>query len=297
MMPITETVSNRNSQTEVRNGTKKIVNQIILMSTIVNLLYNTTNVQAATKEQITNNNSIMHRTSCRNQAYYELRVSCRQMEAQILAATVRIEMNGYHLVGRQRLNLTKGGKSHATVIGDRYLVTHNHYRYSLLEEAAADGEGYTGISLRAMDGKLILENVSLSIINVAYEDEEILVLELVDEQGKNLLENMGLRSAKALDWKSVNWEIGMEIAHIDWDGKTAHVDWVRVEKVTINGVVAYIEVDNYALKGSSGGGAYWNGYHIGNIWAHNLEKDGQTGEVTRLYTMIALNNLEVAELN
>ncbi len=273
-----------------------IVHLAILVSTIASLLYSTTNAQAATLEQNTKDNPIGQGTTCRNQLNYELRVICRQMEAQILAATVRIEMNGYHLVGGHRLSLTKGGKSHATVIGDRYLVTHNHFRYSLLEEATADGEGYTGISLRAMDGKLVLENASLSIINIAYEDEEILVLELVDEQGQNLLEKMGLRSAKTLDWKSVNWEIGMEIAHIDWDGEKAHIDWVQVEKVITDGV-AYIEVDSFAMKGSSGGGAYWNGYHIGNIWAHNLEKDNSTGEVTRLYTMIALNSREVSELD
>jgi len=273
-----------------------IINLAILISSVVNLLHSTNNVQVEAQEQNTKNNAIVQGTSCRNQTNYELRVSCRQMEAQILAATVRIEMNGYYLVGGQRLSLTKGGKSHATVIGDRYLVTHNHFRYSLLEEAAVDGEGYTGISLRTMDGKLVLENASLSIINIAYEDEEILVLELVDEQRQNLLEKMNLHSAKALDWESVDWEMGMEIAHIDWNGVKAHINWVQVEKVITDGVV-HIEVDSYAMKGSSGGGAYWNGYHIGNILAHNLEKDFTTGEVTRLYTMIALNDLDVAELN
>jgi hypothetical protein len=273
-----------------------IVSMAILAVTVAKLLSNTTNVQAAAQAQGANENDIVQGTSCRNQADYELRVTCRQIEAQILAATVRIEMSGYHLVGGQRLDLTKGGKSHATVIGGRYLVTHNHFRYSLLEEAAVDGEGYTGISLRTMDGKLVLENASLSIINIVYEDEETLVLELVGERGRNLLEKMNTRSAKALDWKSVNWEIGMEVAHIDWNGEAAHINWVQVEKVSTNGV-AHIEVDSYALKGSSGGGAYWNGYHIGNIWAHNLEKDSSTGQVTRLYTMIALNGLEIAELD
>jgi hypothetical protein len=59
----------------------------------------------------------------------------------------------------------------------------------------------------------------------------------------------------------------------------------------------HLQVGNYALKGASGGGAFWNGYHVGNVWAHNLEVDPVTGEVARLYTLIALNAESVAALN
>jgi len=89
----------------------------------------------------------------------------------------------------------------------------------------------------------------------------------------------------------------MELAHIDWNGEKAHVDWVLVEVVDTDSPEPHLQVTNYALKGASGGGAFWNGYHVGNVWAHNLEKDPTTGEVTRLYTLIALNSADLEDLD
>jgi hypothetical protein len=267
-----------------------------LTITITSLIGNTSGTETANLRQETQTQETHSQTTCIYQENYELRESCRQIEAQILASTVRIEMSGWHWVGGQQLSLNKGAKSHATLIGNRYLVTHNHYGYSLIEEATETQEGYTSISLRKMDGEVILEKASLSVIQIAYEVDEILVLEIVDEGGNNLLSNHGLVSAKVIDWSSANLQAGMEVAHIDWNGEIAHIDWVEIEEVVTESQTTHIQVDNYALKGSSGGGAYWNGYHIGNVWAHNLEKDSETGQVTRLYTLIALNTLEVSDM-
>lgn len=90
-----------------------IINLVILASSIVNLLHRTNHVREDAREQNNENNAIVQGASCRNQVYYELRVICRQMEAQILAATVRIEMNGYHIGNIWAHNLEKDHKTGA----------------------------------------------------------------------------------------------------------------------------------------------------------------------------------------
>ena len=275
---------------------KLFINLAILVSSIASLIGNTSGTETSILRQETQTQETHSQTTCIYQENYELRESCRQIETQILASTVRIEMSGWHWVGGHQLSLNNGAKSHATVIGNRYLVTHNHYGYSLNEEATVTQEGYTSISLRKMDGEVILEKASLSVIHIAYENDEILVLGIVNEVGNNLLSDQGLVSAKVIDWTSANLKEGMEVAHIDWNGEIAHIDWAQVEEVVIVGQTAQIQVGYYALKGSSGGGAYWDGYHIGNVWAHILKKDSETEQVTRLYTLIALNTLEVSAM-
>jgi len=219
-----------------------------------------------------------------------------EMEQQILASTVRIDMEGFVTFGGYRKPITNGSKSHATVMGGRYLVTHNHYKFSLTEVASPDGEGYTGLTLRKADGTTLLEHVPLANLVIVFEEAETLVLDLVDEAGNSLVEPLGLPSAKFLSGDEVPWEPGMELAQINWDEETAHVDWVKLEKVVTDQHVPLVEVDNFALKGASGGGLFWNGYHVGNTWARNLEKNSETGEVERLYTLVALNALEVVEI-
>ncbi len=76
---------------------------------------------------------------------------------------------------------------------------------------------------------------------------------------------------------------------------TAHVEWVTVDAVTLDGEVPQVQVSNFAESGASGGGAFWNGYHVGNNWARNMEKDTQTNEVTRLYTIVALNSAQLVD--
>jgi hypothetical protein len=272
----------------------QIINLALLLTILVSTLINPTKVLA---NETTQEQTRASETFCNTPRTYEQRVSCRHIEDQILATTIRIEMSGWHLVGGQRLEISKGGKSHATIVGGRYLVTHNHFGYSLTETAPMDGEGYTGISLRKMDGTLILDNAPLSIFSIIREDAQTLVLEFVDQNGRGLFDKLGLPSVKTISWRSVPWQEGMELAHIDWNGEKAHVNWVLVEAVITDGQEPHLQVTNYALKGASGGGAFWNGFHVGNVWAHNLEKDPTTGEVTRQYTLIALNSASVEDGN
>ncbi len=216
-----------------------------------------------------------------------------ELEQKILATTVRIEMQGWNKIGPTLQPITNGGKSHATIIAGRYLVTHNHFSADLTTLASPEEEGYTGITLRKADGSLLLDNAPLNSFTIVHEEQETLVLEFVDENGVGLFDALGQPSAKTIAWDAVPWQVDTELAHIDWDKDTAHVDWVTVDAVSLDGQVPHLQVSNFAQDGASGGGAFWNGYHVGNNWARNVEKDPQTNEVTRLYTLIALNSLEV----
>ena len=87
------------------------------------------------------------------------------------------------------------------------------------------------------------------------------------------------------------------LRQIDWNGKTAHVDWVIVDKLSLTGAVPQLQVNNFPKKGCSGGGVFLNGMHIGNNWAKNIEKDSSTDEITRRYSIIALNTNAVASFS
>lgn len=219
--------------------------------------------------------------------------ACAKVEAHIMATTLRIEMQGRETVGNHQKQVTRGNMSHATIMGGRYLVTHNHFSYSLATEAAPDEDGYTGITLRKTNGELLLDAAPMTAFTLVYEDPETLVLEFTDVNGNGLFDTLGLPSARFIDWGSVPWKEGMELAQLDWDGENAHVDWVRVEKVWSQVRVPTVEVSNFVMKGASGGGTFWNGYHVGNNWLRNVEENDETGQVERTFTMVALNSANV----
>ena len=64
----------------------------------------------------------------------------------------------------------------------RYLVTHNHFKFSLLETAAEGREGYLTISLHRTYGELILDRAPLSAFTIVHADPETLVLEFLSAQ-------------------------------------------------------------------------------------------------------------------
>jgi hypothetical protein len=235
--------------------------------------------------------------SCANPRGEEDRAACAEIEAQILASTVRIELLTWMSSdGQQKQLLTK---SHATILADRYLVTHNHFRHNLSNqvEVFGDESGYAAILLRDTNGRLLLEYDDLKVFTVVYQDEEILVLAFLDEHGKGLFEAANLPSAKFADRNVVALEEGDELAQIDWDGVTAHVDWVRVDHVIEFDDVPQIQVDNFPLKGSSGGGVFLDGVHVGINWMRNTKINQATGEVTGQYSTVALNSAIMLEVS
>jgi hypothetical protein len=172
----------------------------------------------------------------------------------------------------------------------RYLVTHNHYKFSLTETATDDKEGYIAISLRRADGTLILDHESLDVFTIVHADAQTLVFEFLTPQGGSLFSALGLPSANFIDWQAVNLQPGAELAQIDWDGEHAHVDWVQIDALQLDDSVPQLQVNNFARFSCSGGGIFWNGQHIGNNWARNIEENSATDEITRRYSIIALNS-------
>jgi hypothetical protein len=230
--------------------------------------------------------------SCIRPASYEVKILCANLEADNLAVTVRIEMHAqYNLQGS---SYTKIHPSHATILAGRYLVTHNHFKFRLNATALKGEEGYFAITLRRADGTLILDEAPLSAFKVVHQDPQTLVLEFLNAKGEGLFAAQGLPSADFINWQAITLQPGAELAQIDWNGKQAHVDWVQIDRLDLENSVPQLQVNNFARFGCSGGGVFWNGQHIGNNWARNIEEDSSTNEITRRYSIIALNSVAVA---
>ena len=233
--------------------------------------------------------------SCIRPASNEDRVLCKNLEAEILAVTVRIELHAqYDLQGNI---YTKVHPSHATIMAGRYLVTHNHFKFSLTETAASGEEGYLTISLRRADGTLFLDQAPLDAFKIVHADAQTLVLEFLTPQGNGLFSALDLPAANLVDWQTLNLRAGVELAQIDWNGERAHVDWVQVDAMQLDDTVPQLQVNNFARFGCSGGGIFWNGQHIGNNWARNIDENPATDEITRRYSIIALNSDFVESLS
>ena len=234
-------------------------------------------------------------TSCMRPTSYEMKIHCANLAAHhILAVTVRIEMHAqYNLQG---YTYTKVHPSHATIMAGRYLVTHNHFKFSLTETAANGEEGYISISLRRADGTLILDQAPLDAFTIVHADAQTLVLEFLNPQGIGVFSALGLPSANFANWQVINLQPDIELAQINWNGERAHVDWVQIDTMQLADSVPQLQVNNFARFGCSGGGIFWNGQHIGNNWARNVEENPATDEITRRYSIIALNSSAILDL-
>ncbi len=73
--------------------------------------------------------------------------------------------------------------------------------------------------------------------------------------------------------------IGSEIAVINWDGTpgSTQVNWGTVTsyRSSIDGV-AYLVHDVNGIPGRSGGGVFWNGMHVANIYGTATYPDGSS---------------------
>jgi hypothetical protein len=181
---------------------------------------------------------------------------------------------------------------HATVKAGRYLVTHNHTHIVSLSDRK-DGE-IVQLSVSTADGDLIWEG-PLAAISVALEDPETLVLDFGTHKDQGFLTTLGLPSVEFKAWESLSLSPGMEVAQIDWDGATAHVEWVVIEDVVMDNGTPRLELANSVIRGASGGGVFWKGYHIANNWSQATTYDANSGAVTRQYSVVALNSTAVVE--
>jgi hypothetical protein len=203
--------------------------------------------------------------------------ACEENARRILASTVRVEFHG-----------PSGGIGHATVVGGRYLITHNHYPIT----AAAlnnGGEGLvTAITVLKANGDTILLKASLAYFKVVIEEPEMLVLDFQLHSGVGFFDSLGVPSAEIADGGFALPQQGSVVAQVNWDYSTARVDWARVTAIHDEAGVPALELDNFVEQGASGGGVFYNGVHVGNNWSRVTDRLA-SGEVVRQYSVAALN--------
>ena len=218
----------------------------------------------------------------------EVRSHCREMEADVLATTVRMVMAVYvpDPEGEGSQYVT-GGVSHATIRNGRYLVTHNHF--GLSPQDLADGR-LSRLSIYKANGEILLKDAPFGAFDVVLADPQTLLFDFGDYGGQGLFAFMGMASAKFRTWEAVGLQPGVEVAQLNWDGETAHVDWVRVTAVHSGDDTPQLELENFVQQGASGGGVFYNGYHIANNWTR-VTNETNTGQVLRQFSVAALNSV------
>jgi hypothetical protein len=208
---------------------------------------------------------------------------CRQMEADILAVTARLELKISAPDGQGGYTLEDSSVGHGTIIEGRYLLTHNHFGLSL--EDAQDSRRRT-VTLYRPDGEAIITDAPFSSFEVVSAGPETLLFDFGDFGGVGLFAALGLPSAQVESGAAL--QSGMEVAQVDWDGRTAHVDWVRVRAVTDVEGSRTLVLDNFVERGASGGGVFYEGDHVANNWNRQTELTAG-GEVLDQYTLAAVN--------
>lgn len=216
---------------------------------------------------------------------------CQEMEQKILMSTVRIMVQTWIVEPGDKGYVIDNSIGHATIMGGQYLVTHNHFSIPLsIRPQSGEPESYGQVFIYDFQGKLLLE-APLTDFNLVLEDEEALVFAHGEP---TLFSDLGFESAEFKDWHALPIRTGMEVAQIDWDGETTRVDWTTVQEVRIDESAPNLVLEDGAIPGASGGGIFWNGYHVANNWRIE-EKLDASGTVIDSVTAVALNSTRVAQ--
>lgn len=216
---------------------------------------------------------------------------CEELEQQFLASTVRLEWHLWIMNDDDnRYSNVKRSVGHATIKEGRYLVTHNHP--GMLRSDLENGQ-YITASVFSANGEPIWLEVPLSLLSIVVEEPGTLVIEFGNYVGRGPFVTTGLASADFITWESLPLQPGMEVAQVGWDGATAYIDWVMINEVMIESGSPRIELANFVTPGTSGGGIFWNGYHIANTWYQATELDPKSEVVLRQYSVAALNSPQV----
>lgn len=204
---------------------------------------------------------------------------CDAQEQKILASTVRLMF-----LGPDPVNI-----GHGTVVGGRYVLTHNHYP-SFQPGRVGDGRNATHISVALANGEFILQNVPLSSYAVVPLDPGTLLLDFQTIDGIGFFDHLGIPSAPVAVWNSFAIQPGSEVAQVNWDGETTFVQWARVSTIRDTGSTPALELENFIELGASGGGVYYAGYHIGNNWLQGMIYHTDTQELARRYSVATTND-------
>jgi hypothetical protein len=225
---------------------------------------------------------------------------CDELEQQILASTVRLEWHlwttkddghGFSSMGAtaERLAHKKARYQvgHAPIKDGRYLVTHNHW--PMVQSDTGQALVVT-ISVYTSGGEAILEDRLLEDIGIASEEAGALVFDFGTAAGEGLFAYLGLPSVQFRAWELLPLRPGMEVAQVNWVDGLAQVEWVAVNQVTTVQGMPTLELGGSAMPGASGGGVFWNGYHIANNRSQVTVLDVDTGAVLSRHSMASLNS-------
>ncbi|MAU00167.1 MAG: hypothetical protein CL608_23755 [Anaerolineaceae bacterium] len=209
---------------------------------------------------------------------------CAVQEQAILASVVRIVFHGQFQQGQH--TDFRGSFGHATVVNGRYLITHNHFSIDLTALSASNPQGVTGFSLYNAAGQRILHNAPVGTFQASAHNAETLILDF----GENYFNDLEIMSAPFKSVEALTLTVGSEVGQIDWDGQQAYVVWTTVTEIVQDHATPHLVLDNYVMPGASGGGIFWNGYHIANSWADVTIKNARTGEFLGSFSLAALND-------
>lgn len=217
----------------------------------------------------------------------EMATICALREAYYLERTVRLEL--WHMIDQDGTRGECVDVSHATVMDGRYLVTHNHFPVPLTQLLGESGDDAIRASIYRTNGEIVLKDVPPTAFSLVLADEQTAVLDFFEYAGQGLFEAVGVPSAMFARGETIRLAADDELAQIDWDGETAHIDWVHLRQVVREDNTPCLIVANFVGHGASGGGVFWNGYHIGNNWNRVTELDSLEGTVLDQFTVVALN--------
>jgi hypothetical protein len=200
---------------------------------------------------------------------------------------VRIVLHGQFQTGQH--TDFRGSFGHATVVNSRYLITHNHFAIDLTTLSVANSQGVSGFSLYNAAGQHILRNAPVGAFQATAVNAQTLVLDF----GESYFNNLGVMSAPFKSVGEFTLTVGSEVGQIDWDGQQAFVVWTTVTEIVPDHATPHLVLDNYVMPGASGGGVFWNGYHIANTWADVTVKNAATGEFLGSFSLVVLNDMNI----
>jgi hypothetical protein len=215
------------------------------------------------------------------------------IEEQILASTVRIVIQNWHVDCDESGYNIDQSLGHATVMRGGKLVTHNHFSLPLsIRQPNAATEAWGLVKLLDANGRQLFQ-APLSDFEIAWEDQETLVLAYADA---SQFEALGLRPAEFVAWTELSLEAGMEVAQVDWDGRTTRVDWTTVKEVILEDGAPMLVLEDGVTVGASGGGIFWQGKHIANN-CHLRQMVDASDNILGAVTTVALDSDQVSAIS
>lgn len=198
---------------------------------------------------------------------------CAELEREILDSTLVINatFSANYCDDSDCYYLEFSGTSHATILDDNTLLTHDHFekiandKFGLKLTSGEFREIFSlkDITLYDTDGNHIAYTGSVTTDIYSIKETSLMTFESDIFVGKN----------KAVPSNSLP-ALGSEIAVINWAGElgSTRVDWVITEDdpLTVfhqsSRVTSVITHDGTVKSGASGGGVYFKGYLVGNNW-------------------------------